>query len=100
MFEDYEVPNQIIRILKKPNFVCLTVFEQHGFILVFASAVVVRQNIALGLRCLKWQADVAACGPIRCLDEYGQAGIGVPMVRILPTLAAVFSSSHSAGSVV
>ena len=55
---------------------------------------------ASGLRCLKWQADVAACGPIRCRHEYGLAGIGVPMVPILLMLAAVFSSSHSAGSVV
>jgi len=49
-----------------------------------------------GLRCLEWQADVAACGPIGCRHEYGQAGIGVLMVPILPMLAAVFSSAHSA----
>jgi len=52
-----------------------------------------------GLRYLKWQADVAACGPIRCRHEYTLAGIGVPMVTILLMLAAVFSSSHSARSV-
>ena len=53
-----------------------------------------------GLRCLKWQADVAVCGPIRCRHEYGLAGIGVPMVPILPMLAAVFSSSNSVRPVV
>jgi len=53
-----------------------------------------------GLRCLEWQADVAVCGPIRCQHEYGQAGIGGPLVPILPMLATVFSPSHSARPVV
>ena len=53
-----------------------------------------------GLRYLKWQADVAACGPIRCRHEYGLAGIGGPLVPILPMLAAVFSSSNSVRPVV